>query len=83
MQSGVKTAKTSGADTATANHFQLAKKSAIHGKRHAAKVKKIAIDMFATNVRHLGPTYSKTGKGGEGEGKLIDLSDINLTGAFE
>lgn len=40
--------------------FQSATANAIHGRTEAAKVKNMAIDMFATNVRHRGPTYSKT-----------------------
>ena len=40
--------------------LQSAKKYAIQGKMHAANVKNIAIDMFATNVLHFGPTYSNT-----------------------
>lgn len=44
--------------------LQSARKYAIQGKMQAANVKKSAIDMFATKVRHFGPTYSNTGKKG-------------------
>jgi len=42
--------------------LQSARKYAIQGKMQAANVKKRAIDMFATKVRHFGPTYSSTEK---------------------
>lgn len=57
---GVRTTKIKGADVTIANSFQFAMKYAIQGKMHAAAVKNNAIDMFATNVRYLGPTYSRT-----------------------
>lgn len=57
---GVSTTKIRGADVTMANSFQFAIKYAIQGKTHAAAVKNNAIDMFATNVRYLGPTYSRT-----------------------
>lgn len=50
----------SGADVTMANICQLFNQSAIHGNAHDAHVKNNAIDMFATNVRYLGPTYSNT-----------------------
>lgn len=59
---GVKIANASGNDVATTVYLQLARKYAIQGKIHAANVKNIAIDIFATNVRHFGPTYSRTKK---------------------
>lgn len=57
---GVKIAKMHGVDVTIANIFQSAKYKAMNGKAVAAAVKKIAIDIFATNVLHFGPTYSKT-----------------------
>lgn len=58
--SGVNTAKIHGAEVTIARIFQSANAKAINGKADAAAVKKIAIDIFATNVRHFGPTYSRT-----------------------
>ena len=57
---GVNMANAKGAEVTIANNFQSAKYKAIHGSAQEAIVKKIAIDMFATNVRHFGPTYSST-----------------------
>lgn len=57
---GVKTANNNGADVTIANNFQSSHQIAIHGRMQAANVKNNAIDMLATNVRHLGPTYSRT-----------------------
>lgn len=49
-----------GTEVTKDNTLQLAMYHAIHGRMHVAKVKKMAMDMLATNVLHLGPTYSKT-----------------------
>lgn len=57
---GVATANRSGTEVTTASHLQSAKNQAIHGNKQDANVKNKAIDMFATNVLHFGPTYSKT-----------------------
>lgn len=56
-------ARPSGADVIMANIFQSATKYAIHGRAQEAAVKKIAIDMLATNVLYFGPTYSRTVSG--------------------
>lgn len=50
----------SGRDVTTEIHRQSAIHTDTHGMRQAARVKKRAILMLATNVRHLGPTYSNT-----------------------
>lgn len=57
---GVNTAKINGDDVITQKILQSETYSAIQGRTQAAIVKKIAMDILATNVRHLGPTYSKT-----------------------
>ena len=57
---GVTTTSSRGTEVAMHSIFQSAMKYAIHGRRHVAIVKQMAIDMFATNVRHCGPTYSRT-----------------------
>lgn len=49
-----------GTDVTNDKILQSAIYQAIHGNMHVAKVKNMAIDIFATNVRHLGPTYSST-----------------------
>lgn len=57
---GVNTANSNGADVTIASSFQSSHQIAIQGKMEAANVKNKAMDMFATNVRHFGPTYSRT-----------------------
>lgn len=57
---GVSNDKHKGADVTKVNSCQFFKYNAIHGSMQAAIVKNIAIDIFATNVRHFGPTYSNT-----------------------
>lgn len=56
------TANSRGAEVTIVNILQSASQRASHGRMHAAMVKNIAMDMFATKVLHLGPTYSKTEK---------------------
>lgn len=57
---GVATANTKGTLVPIANVRQSLAHNANHGNKEAARVKNNAIDMFATNVRHFGPTYSRT-----------------------
>lgn len=57
---GVKIERAKGADVAKQSILQSPIYKANHGKIHVAAVKNNAIDIFATNVRHFGPTYSKT-----------------------
>lgn len=57
---GMKKADNIGNDVTIANNFQLLIQRAINGIVHIPNVKNIAIDIFATNVRLFGPTYSKT-----------------------
>lgn len=59
---GVAAAMMKGALMPRAYLLQSSAHSAIQGSRLAPRVKKMAIDMFATNVRHFGPTYSRTVK---------------------
>lgn len=51
-----------GIEVTRARVLQLAIYQASQGRAHVAIVKNIAIDMFATKVRHFGPTYSKTAR---------------------
>lgn len=57
---GVMTARARGAAVTTLSQRQSATHSAIHGRLQDARVKKMAMLMLATNVRHFGPTYSST-----------------------
>ena len=59
---GITAARSSGSEVAMQVHLQSAMKYAIHGRRQDAVEKYKAMDIFATNVRHLGPTYSRTVK---------------------
>lgn len=55
---GVTKAANSGTDNTIVNSFQSLTQKAIHGMINAPNPKKIAVPIFATNVRHCGPTYS-------------------------
>lgn len=57
---GVAIAKAKGTLVPIANVRQSSAHNANHGSNEAASVKNRAMDMFATNVRHFGPTYSRT-----------------------
>jgi hypothetical protein len=69
---GVAIARMNGTLVPIANSLQSSAQSAIQGRREAARVKNRAIDMLATNVLHLGPTYSRT------ERKIEPVGTINL-----
>ena len=62
ISQGVRQATIKGNDVIIENILQSATYKANHGSMTVAIVKKIAMDMFATKVRHFGPTYSKTRK---------------------
>ena len=48
-----------GSDVTIDKYLQFERKIAIQGNKHVAIVKNTAIDIFATNVLYLEPTYSK------------------------
>lgn len=81
MHQGVKIESAKGAEVAIHKVLQSATYNANHGNMQVAAVKKIAIDMLATNVLHFGPTYSKTVK--ENYKFFRETGSLNLKVIFE
>ena len=49
-----------GAEVMIVKRRQSLDHTAIHGVKHMARAKKVAMLMLATNVRHFTPVYSRT-----------------------